>query len=222
MKELNMEDMIRVLSSLPKDILDMMMGNPVYLAGGYIRAVVSGEKPHDIDLFGGGVEQLDCFARALFTMRSEKDRIHRTDNAITLITKGRMPVQFITRWTYKTPQDIIPDFDFSIAQAAIWYDRGHECWKSAIGDRFYEDLAAKRLTYLAPKRDEDAGGSMLRALKFVKKGFHIDTTNLGLVVARLMRGVNTQNEASSAFAATARLREVDPLRVIDGIYIGMP
>ena len=39
--------------------------------------------------------------------------------------------------------------------------------------RFYPDLAARRLVYTSPLRNEDAGGSILRVLKFYQRGYRI-------------------------------------------------
>ena len=36
-------------------------------------------------------------------------------------------------------------------------------------DEFYPDLAARRLVYTAPVRDEEAGGSLLRVRKFIER-----------------------------------------------------
>ena len=92
-------------------------------------------------------------------------------------------------------------------------------WRSICHDRFYEDLAAKRLRYTAPVRNEDAGGSLLRVLKFYQRGYRIPLDSLGAVVARLLNDVRMQavmngheatRERHLAKVLTGLLREVDP------------
>ncbi len=83
-------------------------------------------------------------------------------------------------------------------------------------------MAAHRLYYLEPIRDEDAGGSMLRVTKYLNRGYYISPESLAAVIARLFKGIN----ALDYHAATglekvgmirAKLREVDPNVVLEGI-----
>ena len=86
-------------------------------------------------------------------------------------------------------------------------------WCSACDPRFYADLAAKRLVYRSPERNEDAGGSMLRVLKFYQRGYRIPLDSLGAVIARLIQGVKDPillNEPKLARTLSGLLREVDP------------
>jgi hypothetical protein len=126
-------------------------------------------------------------------------------------------------------------FDFTIAMAGFWWNpTGEEetyiensevktrpagRWDSICDEHFYEDLAAKRLRYTCPQRNEDAGGSMLRVLKFYQRGYRIPLDSLGAVISRLVMGVD-QNaivdgaeetiERQWAKVLTGLLREVDP------------
>jgi len=180
-----------------------------FLAGGFIRACVTREAPSDIDLFCATVDDARVCANAL--VQDSHRKIIETDNAFTV--RGlSIPVQFIHRWTFDRPEDAIASFDFSIAQAAVWHD-GH--WQSLCADGFYPDLAAKRLIYLHPVRNEDAGGSMLRLLKFYRKGYTAPLDTIAGVIARLMSGVkrslDEMGEAETAQILTGMLREVDPL-----------
>ena len=87
-----------------------------------------------------------------------------------------------------------------------------------IDDRFYADLAAKRLIYRSPLRNEDAGGSLLRVLKFYQRGYRIPLNSLGAVIARLVNAVDEEkigafagnHEQKLAKVLTALLHEVDP------------
>jgi hypothetical protein len=216
MNELLPIDLRRVVAWLPKDVVALLKKEPLFLAGGYVRATVSQEKPSDIDLFGPDKERLDRLALEL--AHSRKGRKHDTDNAYTVLAPGRTPVQMIHRWLYGDAERLVGEFDYTVARACVWW--ADDKWKSLVDERFYPDLAARRLVYCSPKRKEDAGGSLLRARKFLRQGWFIDAQNLGAVVARLCSSVDWKqipDEAQLAVVLTALLREVDPLIVIDGL-----
>jgi hypothetical protein len=138
---LNETDLQYVITQLPKDIRQLLTehSGKLFVGGGFIRATVAGEEPSDIDLFGSDKAALDSIATILKSRR-DGSRLHRTKNAITLITPNRMAVQFITRWTFNSGADLVASFDFSVCQAAVW--RNGSGWASEIGERFYIDLVA--------------------------------------------------------------------------------
>jgi hypothetical protein len=214
MSELTQEDLRHVVSRLPKDVRNLLKDNrDTYLAGGFIRAVVAGEVPNDIDLFGDSKSRLEQIA-STFCEGREGSRLHKSQNAVTILTPARMPVQFITRWTFLVPRQCADSFDFTVCKSVVWFSHG--VWKSICDDRFYQDLAARRLTYTSPIRDEEAGGSMLRAIKYVKRGYSIQPASLGAVIARLSDKVRDSG-VNSAMVITGLLREVDPMLALDGI-----
>jgi len=220
------------------------------MAGGFIRANIAGEEPSDIDILGNNKLMLENAALKLAEKRG--GRTHKTDNALTVIAPPRKVVQMITRWIYDDPEQLIKEFDFTIVQAVIWWEPNKEWvegsddpkgeWRSMCSEHFYPDLAAKRLVYTCPDRHEDAGGSMLRVLKYVKRGYSIQPPSLARVVSRLIsalnfkppgeaaftykqwikRGVDTGekgqfiNESWSSPLILSLLREVDPNLIIDG------
>lgn len=231
MQELIQEDLHHVLTRVPKDVRALMQAQPLFLAGGFIRAVIAGEKPSDVDLFGESKEFLRSQAMA-FALSRKGARLHETDNAFTVIAQGRTVVQFIHRWTYAPDQveKLLSEFDFSIAAACVWWRSGHEPgsdlrtvageWRSLTADGYYADLASRRLRYLSPNRAEDAGGSMLRVRKFLGRGYHIEAHNLAKVIARLtmgVRGIEDMSEQHRGTVLASLLREVDPLLVVDGL-----
>lgn len=216
-------DLRYVAQRLPKDIRDLLKthGKKLMVGGGFVRACIAGEVPSDIDLFGADKEHLKQIATALASVRPGS-KIHTTKNAITIVTPDRLTVQFITRWTFEKPEDCAASFDFSVCQAVIWRDKdGNGQYHSFIGDRFYQDLAAKRLFYTNPVREEEAGGSMLRVIKYVKRGYSIQVSSLGAVIARLVAAMHASPLAESgpAIVLAGLLREVDPLLVIDGFEV---
>lgn len=229
MHALSGTDLNFVLRRVPRDVRYLVKEKQLFLADGFIRAIIAGESPSDIDLFGASVASLKLDAINLAIARSGK--IHETDNALTVLTPGkRLPIQFITKWLYPpgSQEKLLAEFDFTIAQAVIWYDNSG--WHSAIGEGFYRDLAAKRLVYTFPARTEAAGGSLLRARKFLMRGYNIQAEALAGVISRLVSGVNEDRlsalmvegkttEQARAQVMSGLLREVDPLIVIDGVDI---
>ena len=230
MQKLIQQDLHRVMLRLPKDVAEMMKQHGIMLAGGFIREVVAGQKPNDIDLLGPSVDRLKLAATELFHSRKKQARVLETKNAITHVAPPRTTVQFITRWTFDDPVPLMESFDFTVCQAVVYWVPGsgvHETghWDSVVSDRFYADLASRRLTYTSPSRHEDAGGSMLRMRKFLGRGYHIDADSLAGIMARMtVRMTDHDNFASIKYSEEgqagilrAQLREVDPLMVIDGV-----
>lgn len=214
------------LRRAPRKLLEAMKkhGRKVMVAGGYVRACVTNDHMNDVDVF---VPSKD-FGKELALELAEGDekRIHSTDNAFTI--KGyRHPIQIIHRWLFDDPQVAILSFDFTIARAAFWWTKtpteaspDHGKWESCADSRFYPDLAGKRLIYCEPVRIEEAGGSLLRVLKFYQRGYRIPLNSFGAVIARLISGVRLDNvtnkgreaidESQLAKVLTGLLREVDP------------
>lgn len=210
MTELDDYDVSLIVRTLPKEVVQALQAHPgTFLAGGFIRAVIAHEEIADIDLFAGSKQA----ARDLIVRVGGFDPTIETDNAYTC-TGGRVPIQAIHRWTFDSPQACVESFDFTIARAAVWWDGK---WKSCCDPRFYCDLAAKRLVYCAPDRDEEAGGSLLRLLKFCRRGYSAPLSTTGAVIARLVKGIDTESgmwqatEKEQAGVITGLLREVDPL-----------
>jgi len=176
----------------------MLKKEPVIVAGGYIRACILNEPINDIDLFVSDKEMAKEYA--LRMVQREEKRLVITGNAITV--KGmKYPVQFITRWVYDAPERILKSFDFTICQALFWWEKHPNIltapkndlpgkWCSCVSESFYQDLSAKRLIYTNPIREEEAGGSMLRVLKYYQKGYRITIDSFAAVITRLAAGVD--------------------------------
>lgn len=213
--ELLKEDIGYVVSRMPGDVVKRLKDEPkrLFLGGGFIRATLAAETPSDIDLFAGSKVLLQGHAQDLKNGRD--GRLVTTANALTVLAPPRLPVQFITRWLYDDPEQLLAEFDFTIAQAVIWWNRE---WTGLCSPRFYADLANRRLHYNAPKRAEDAGGSILRVLKFLGRGYRISPEALGKVIARLCQGVywaEIVSEEMLGNVLTGLMREVDPLLIAD-------
>ena len=168
MNQLTTTDLAYCVRRLPKDVTEMLRAHCLFVGGGFIRETIAGAAPKDIDLFGDDKESLSRIAESLSSMR--QGRLHWTDNAITLLSPPRMPLQLITRWCFTEPQSLVASFDFTVCQAVIWFNKDAQTFASACSDSFYSDLAARRLVYTFPMREEEAGGSMMRVRKFLQRG----------------------------------------------------
>lgn len=228
MQQLTPTDLQFVVRRLPKDVRELMMANTLFLGGGFIRETIANQGGvKDIDLFGPDSLRLALYGADLFEKRlaaGGTPRRHTTPNALTLLCPPRLPVQFIKRWTFDEPEQLVASFDFTVCQAAVWYDATLKSWMSACSDRFYADLAARRLVYTFPQREEEAGGSMMRVLKLLQRGYSIQAQSLAGVIARLTHKVHEGRlregtEQERAQVITGLLREVDPLLVVDGLEV---
>jgi hypothetical protein len=228
LSKLSPNDLRNVVQHLPKDVRYQMTRNynTLFVGGGFVRAIVAGEKPSDIDMFGHSKDKLTTVS---FNLGQDRpgSKLHTSNNAITLLANDRLPVQFITRWLFNSAEELVKSFDFTVCQAVVYYNKETKQWDSAINDNFYQDLAARRLVYTFPVREEEAGGSMLRVMKYVKRGYNIQIDSLAGVMSRIAAKVcshelsNTENQDEKYFTThfKAELREVDPLLVIDGLDV---
>lgn len=212
MAQLDRQDLIWALRRVPKELKELMeepeWQGKIFVGGGFLRSTVAGEPINDVDVFVGSKEVAELIALKL--CKDKKD-VYRTDNAFTV--KGKLPIQIIHRWLFDSCESVADSFDFTVCCAAFSY--GSSGWTSWCDDKFYTDLAAKRLVYRSPVRNEDAGGSMLRVLKYYQKGYRIPLNSLGAVIARLVKDIDTDkcpldNEQAVAHLITSLLVEVDP------------
>ncbi len=201
---LNSADLRRVVLRQPAAVQTLLREHTsLMVGGGFIRNVVVGARPSDLDIFGCKADVLKTAAKRL--VKEWSGRLVTTDNALTVLAQGRVPVQFITRWTFTGPSTMLEAFDFTTAQAAVFWRNG---WASLVGPLFYEDLAARRLTYTRPTTAPELGASMLRVVKFLRRGWSIAPEELAAIMAAL--------PARESEIITA-LREVDPLDLVTGI-----
>lgn len=217
--ELLPEDVRWCVRLLGSEVAEAVQENALIVAGGFIRAAIAREEPNDIDVFPCGEFQLssliDKICGHLHAGAEHRKSPIRTNNAITF-TCNRIPVQVVHRWRFDNPISCIESFDYTIARAAIWWDKGNvnasgSGWKSVCDARFYQDLAAKRLVYAMPTRDEEAGGSMLRLMKFYQRGYRAPLDTITDVAMRWLKGVKLPlDDPEFRRIATALLIAVDP------------
>ncbi|GAB3024604.1 hypothetical protein GCM10027051_31610 [Niabella terrae] len=215
--KLDSRDLYQALRFLPKNLKALMIDSQwvgkIFVGGGYLRSVVAGEPVHDVDVFVPSKEIALVIAGLL---TDDPEDIIKTDNALTI--KGKTTIQVIHRWVFDKMEDVSNSFDYTVCCAVIgasYNESGIARYDSYCDDRFYVDLAAKRLVYRSPVRNEDAGGSMLRLLKYYVKGYRVPLDSVGAIIARLIQAIDTDrtpinNEAKVAEVITGLLREVDP------------
>lgn len=220
MKEMEKADLAWCVKKIPNNLKELMIkhGTKISVGGGFIRSCITGDKLNDIDIFTNSSDTADILSSTL--AEEFKYKSIKTDNAITLLRLKGAPFQFIHRWSYDHPQDILSDFDFSICCSTIWYDgdpdsvdeQESDGWAGMVHDHYYRDLAAKRLRYLYPRRIEDAGGSIIRVLKYYQKGYRITLDSFAGTIARLAVAVEGVDLSEDFLAGilTGLLVEVDP------------
>ena len=209
---MNPMDMNYCIRRLPKIVRETMKteGSKLLLGGGFVRSCITREEVNDIDLFVDSYETED---RIIKLLKTSKDRLYITRNATTILRESGVPIQIIHRWMYKAPEDLIYDFDFSICCAVIWYS--DEQPSGVVHGRYYQDLAAKRLVYMQPTREEEAGGSILRVLKYYRKGYTITLDSFGSVIAKMMSNVDMKKTGVELEKViTGLLVEVDPHAIL--------
>jgi hypothetical protein len=255
MNALTRHDLQFALLRTPRPLLRLMKKDGwvgrIFVGGGFLRSVVCGDPINDVDVFVQSKADAWAVARALvidakrikplsviepFTPEQEatiKRHIYETDNALT-VTCCTPAIQVIHRWVFPTLQAVADSFDFTCCCAAFGWMLPSDltatstpAWESYCDERFYPDVASKRLVYRNPVRNEDAGGSMLRVLKYYQKGYRIPLDSLADVITRLVHGVDLSKcmtrelNADSKFVDRVEqkqfskvicglLREVDP------------
>lgn len=209
MPELSAHDLSWCVRRLDSRVAKFVRDNAAaaFVAGGYIRSTIAREPVADVDVFISSAVKLEDHLRSLLgTPEIDERKVHRTANAVTIRWTPR--VQIIHRWTFRDAADAIERFDFTIARAAIWFDGS--AWRSVCDDAYYADLAARRVVYCSPQREEEPGGSLLRLLKFVRRGYTAPVESVAAILARVTADLPAGSEADRAAAIVTRLREVDP------------
>lgn len=174
----------------------------LFLAGGFIRSAIAREEVNDVDLFASTKTLANEVANEFAT--AVNGRVYASDNAYTVRAKP-YDIQVIHRWTFPSPEQCVESFDFTIARAALWAVRhiaangeiSHATWASTADEDFYSDLAARRLVYRSPVREEEAGGSLLRLLKFYRRNYTAPLDTLAAVMARLVMKVRPDDIAKT-------------------------
>lgn len=188
--ELRPEDLESCVEAFPPAVRDTLKVDVCCVAGGFIRDTVLHDAPKDIDIFTTSEVAARDIARRLFD-RAPYARLGwagkhliETGKALTIVNgyKGPAP-QVIFKWVFPGGMDrVIDAFDFTIAQAAIWWDG--QKFVSRCAPTFYTDIESQELVYNSPEH-KDTLGSMLRVMKFYRAGYSINNEHLSKVLAEI-------------------------------------
>ncbi len=203
MRSLPDDALAKVVEALPQEVCEVLFAFPqLFVAGGAIRAILAGEPVKDIDIFSTSLDAVPL-AVLRYVMEFEpygdcKERQTPCTRTITVANSDVPPVQFINNVAYESPERCVNQFDFTVCQAALWYNG--DGWSSLCTDEFLRDVADKRLVYTAPNRVEAPGGSLWRAIRYVSRGYSITQMEMARLIERLVMGVNAaqQDEAVAA------------------------
>lgn len=208
------KDLDLVVRNVPRDILAQLMTHPgeLFLAGGAIRDIIRGEAPNDYDLFGNDLGMLSAIALKFSTLPNTE--VLQSENALTLAPNGRIPIQLITKWRYDSPEQLANEFDFTVAKTILFCDPLTRNWIGLVDPDFYSDLVAKRLVYIG---GGTPGGTLLRMIKLLRRGFSIQVDSLATLISRVMQEAELKRahtDDGQEFLLRQVLREVDPLPVV--------
>lgn len=204
-----------LVSKLPPGVSETLQMNPqLFIAGGFIRAVLTNEDIKDVDVFTTDLSVVESAVAFLIRqIDHEGYRIieKKTQNTITVEIDG-FPVQFVNNIAYASPLDCLDKFDFTICQAAMWSSDME--WHYHCYPAFLRDTMKKQLVYTAPERIEAPGGSLWRATKFLHRGYSITQEEYAKLVVRLMQGIYRKPDSETYYDYSEEDREVVPIQPI--------
>jgi len=173
----------QIAAHLPEDVQRVLKRFPgqLIVAGGFVRDFLTEAKPKDVDLFATSEAVME---RAIedFDMNAVEYGFHTpTKNTVSFCSPGNPTVQFIKRSYYPTVEELIESFDFTICQSAIYWNGE---WVGICMPGFWEDVCDRVMHYTAPQREEDPGASLLRMVRFARRGYEIPEKDIAKVVGR--------------------------------------
>lgn len=129
-----------------------MVDHKGYIAGGVFKNIFNGEKFKDVDIF---FENEKDYAEADEEFKSNENYTFRyKNNKVTAYLNKETGVTVeLIKHKYKTPLDMIAEFDFTITKFVYYkeLEEGNDdevkevVWKIAYHNKFFEHLHMKRL-----------------------------------------------------------------------------
>lgn len=147
----------------------------VYLSGGALTSMFSGQPVHDLDVYFRSSEALSQFLEnnELFIQSA-------TDKALTCTIRtaqySSVTIQCIYFDYFEKAEDIFESFDFTVNMAAFDFDTE----TFVFHDEFFKDLAMKKLVF-NPKTCFPIV-SMMRTQKYIKRGYTISNKDFRKII----------------------------------------
>lgn len=200
--DMDPRDIVSVVNKIPSFLTKQMQRFPVsvYLSGGFIRNAITGEQTHDIDIFLAS----DSIRSAIMLEMNQIVWL-RGKNSFSSVNI-RPIVQLYFREYFPKPESILLNADFTICACAVWWTG--ERWTGIVCERFYSDLAAKRLVFINEKEQEELGG-LLRAHKLMARGYNLPVDELAKFLARFSSSLK-EGALGKASIILQRLRDITP------------
>lgn len=178
--EMNTNFVYECVAHLPPYLNERMRehGTSLVLAGGFIRDVSSGHRFQDVDLFASSVHLASTLSN--YVNKTYQSTVFERDRLYS-VTWGGVEYQFHYGYKFKSVEDLLNQFDLSIARAAVWYT-GKD-WTGIHWHTWLQDSAAKKLVCLSREPEIEIA---LRLLRFTARGYSIDVANLSHVIASIV------------------------------------
>lgn len=216
------EETLKKLHPELKEIMEIQSyRGKVFVAGGVIRSTYEGGVPADIDVFttDNSVETAIKHELCLRKHVTKKRGIYTTDHALTL-QQYSPAIQLISRWHFRSPVKVSEAFDFTCCTAVMWV-RPNGDW-AGIADVNFEDDIGKRLLRWTNPKDAEIGGTLLRVLKYSRKGYNIIPEEFAKILAAYNKATASEFWKKTGGDCACHLlenptemaklmREVDPL-----------
>jgi hypothetical protein len=186
MIELKPQDVERIVKALRPEVTQFIVANKAVLAGGFVRDVICGGTPGDVDLLvrsqgelsGAVVEEALGYWFGSFPRKQKSSKVWEVEGS-----GSRLPVQVIV---VSDPKRVILErFDYTVCSCGVEADG--KGWRGFGCDYFYEDLELRRLALLS-KGSVSAKNALPRLIKLLGKGFKVDYRVLVDVVAASVSG----------------------------------
>ena len=187
-----------LLQHIKKDdtLVRLMKDNPggIFISGGFPVCSLIDSPISDIDIFGRDRVSLFEAAR-VYGLYSPRHLMEPTKYTVSVNGKiGR--VQFVVKEIYQSAQACIDSFDFSVCQAAIWFENGE--WQTTCSPHFYHDIKARRLRFVNQERvNESPGASLWRAAKYAERGFKLSRNDKLALLERFFQNCHRKHEEQS-------------------------
>ncbi len=166
----------------------ILVKHKAMLAGGAINSLFSGRAVSDLDLYLEDLSTVEALKADLID-HGYKEAC-KTDNAITLVRKGKMrtyEIQIITRF-HGDPQTILDTFDFTIVQGLYQFSTG----KFVFAENFLKHIAQRKLVYSGKSKYPIC--ALYRTKKYQERGYKFPGTTM-VQIALAIHALEIRNYA---------------------------